>query len=112
MYITSRLALMGGQRKPGVLLRRKLRAPGYGSKSVNIKAWVKVQDVHAWIQSGDRGSRAASYSGENIGFLSNTGLDPMKFSKFSKLRQASIQCWAIIGTPVKRNSNGVSLAGR
>ena len=25
---------------------------------------------------------------------------------------ASIQCWAIIGTPAKRHSNGVLLAGR
>ena len=26
--------------------------------------------------------------------------------------QASIQFWAIVGTPAKRNLNGVSLAGR
>ena len=28
----------------------------------------------------------------------------------SKSYQASVQCWAIIGTPAKRNLNGVSLA--
>ena len=41
---------------------------------------------------------------QNIGFLSNTGPDPLKNHK------ASIQCWAIIGTPAKRHLNGVSLA--
>ena len=45
---------------------------------------------------------------KNIGFLSNTGPDPLKKNSF----QVSIQCWAIIGTPAKRHFNGVSLAGR
>ena len=35
-------------------------------------------------------------SPKNIGFLSNTGPDPLK-------NQASIQCWAIISPPAKRN---------
>ena len=39
------------------------------------------------------------------GFLGNTGQDPMK-------NKASIQCWAIIVTPVKSHSNGVSLASQ
>ena len=43
----------------------------------------------------------------NIGFPSNTGPDPLKKSQGY---QASIQCWAIIGTPAKCHSNGVSLA--
>ena len=45
----------------------------------------------------------------NIGFLSNTGPDPLKKSQNF---QASIECWGIIGTPAKRHLNGVSLAGR
>ena len=40
---------------------------------------------------------------KNIGFLSNSGPDPLKIS---------IQCWAIISTPAKRHLNGVSLEGR
>ena len=43
---------------------------------------------------------------KNIGFLGNTGPDPLKNHK------ASIQFWAIIGMPAKRHLNGVSLAGR
>ena len=35
--------------------------------------------------------------------------DPLKISQS---HQASIQCWANIGTPAKRHLNGVSLAGR
>ena len=38
---------------------------------------------------------------QNIGFLSNTGPDPLKN-----------QCWALIGTPTKRHLKGVSLACR
>ena len=40
---------------------------------------------------------------KHIGFLSNTGLDPLK-------KQASIQCLDIIGPPAKRHFNGVLLA--
>ena len=36
---------------------------------------------------------------QNIGFSSNTGPDPLK----NHCYQASIQCWAIIGTPAKRH---------
>ena len=36
---------------------------------------------------------------QNIGFSSNTGPDPLKDSSY----QASIQCWAIIGTSAKRH---------
>ena len=32
---------------------------------------------------------------------------PLKSQRY----QSSIQCWAIIGPPAKRNLNGVSLAG-
>ena len=45
---------------------------------------------------------------KDIGFPSNTGLDPRKWQSY----QASIQCRVIIGTPANRNLNGVSLAGR
>ena len=40
-------------------------------------------------------------------YNSNTGPDPLK----SHNCQASIQCWAIIGSPTKSHLNGVSLAG-
>ena len=43
---------------------------------------------------------------KNVGFLSNTGPDPLKSQSY----QASIQCWATIGSPAKRHLNGVSLA--
>ena len=43
---------------------------------------------------------------KNIWYRSNTV--PEKSQSY----QASIQCWAIIGTPAKRHLNGVSLAGR
>ena len=56
---------------------------------------------------GDRGSGPPLKNHRNIGFLRNTGPDPEKSQSY----QASIQCWAIIGTPAKRNLNGVSLAG-
>ena len=46
---------------------------------------------------GDRTHRLNNH--KNIGFLGNTGSDPLKITK---LPLASIQCWA----------NGVSLAGR
>ena len=53
---------------------------------------------------GTGGSDPIHGNHKNIRSLSNTDLDPLK--------NHSIQCWAIIGTPVKRHFNGVSLAGR
>ena len=47
---------------------------------------------------GDRGSGPPLKNHKNIGFSSNTGPDPLKNRSY----QASIQCWAIIGTPAKR----------
>ena len=55
---------------------------------------------------GGQGVRTPPENNKNIGFLSNTGLDPLKNHK------TSIQCWAIIGPSAKRHLNGVSLAGR
>ena len=58
---------------------------------------------------GSRGGRGSGPPLENqncIGFLSNTGLDPLKNPIFD------IQYWAIIGKPVKRHLNGVSKASR
>ena len=46
---------------------------------------------------------------QNIGFLSKTVQDPLKNQQSY---QASIQFWAIIGTPAKCHLNGVLLAGR
>ena len=45
---------------------------------------------------------------QNIGFLSNTGPDPLLKSQSY---QSSIECWVTIGPPSKRHLNGVSLAG-
>ena len=56
---------------------------------------------------GERGPDPSEKS-QKIGFLSNTGPDPMKITKLP----SQIQCWAIIDTPTKRHLNGVSLAGR
>ena len=39
---------------------------------------------------------------KNIGFSSNTGPVPLKTRSY----EASIQCWAIIGTPAKRRFAG------
>ena len=49
---------------------------------------------------GGQGVRIPLKNHKNIGSLSNTGPDPLK------IYQASIQCWAIIGTPAKRHLNG------
>ena len=57
---------------------------------------------------GDRGPGPPGKS-QNIGFLSNTGPDPLKNHK-ATLYQASIHCRDIISTPAKRHLNGVSLA--
>ena len=57
---------------------------------------------------GSRGPPPENH--KNKGFLSNTGLDPLKNHKATN--PARIQCWAIIGSPAKHHLNGVSLAGR
>ena len=51
--------------------------------------------MHVRIQRGTGGPDPPPP--ENIGFSSNTGPDPPK----NHCYQASIQCWAIIGTPAK-----------
>ena len=64
---------------------------------------------HTWIQKGDRGFGPPLKKHKHLGFLSNTGPDPLKKSQSC---QARILCWTIIDTPAKRHVNGVSLAGR
>ena len=60
---------------------------------------------HARIQRReDMGSCASLKNHKNIGFLSNTGPDPLKNHSY----QARIQCSAIIGPPAKRHLNGFS----
>ena len=54
---------------------------------------------------GGQGSGLPLKNHKNIGFPSNIGPDPLKSQSY----QASIQCSAIIGTPVKHHLNGVSL---
>ena len=58
---------------------------------------------------------------KNIGFQSNTAPDPLTkiVSEYDQTIPQSqtadepgIHCWVIIGTPLKRHFNGVSLAGR
>ena len=63
---------------------------------------------HVRIQRGGTGGPDPLDNYKNIGFLSNTGPDPLKSQSY----QVSIQCWAIIGPPAKRHLNGVSLAGQ
>ena len=45
---------------------------------------------------------------KNLGFLVNTGPDPLKTTKL----QSQHSILAIISTPAKRHLNGVSLAGQ
>ena len=60
---------------------------------------------------GGRGPDPPSLANyKSIGFLSNSGPDPLKTAKLPI--QHSVLCWVIIGPPVKRHLNGVSLAGR
>ena len=68
---------------------------------------------HVLIQTGGGGGGTGCpdpplENYKNIGFLSNTGLDPLKSQSY----QSSIQCWAIIGPPVKCHLNGPLLVGR
>ena len=61
---------------------------------------------------GSRGGTEGSDPLENhkaIGFLINAGLDPMENPKSY---QNSIQCWATIGPPAKRQLNVVLLVGQ
>ena len=64
-------------------------------------------------RGGDRGSGPPLENHKNTGFSSNTGPNPgaLKIVKL-QMYQASFQFWAIIGTPAKRQLNGVSLADR
>ena len=51
---------------------------------------------------GDRGVRTLLKNHKKMGFLSNTGPDGSP-EKSQLSYQASIQCWAIMGTPVKHH---------
>ena len=57
---------------------------------------------------GGQGFRTPLKIHKNIGFLINTGPDPLQITCY----QACIQCRAIIGTPAKCHLNGISLVGR
>ena len=57
---------------------------------------------------GENGSRPPLENHKAIGFLSNTGPDPLENKKSY---QASIQCWAIIGSPAKRHLNALVVFG-
>ena len=61
-------------------------------------------------RGGTGGPTSPLENHKNIGFLSKSGPDPLE--KKSQSYQASIQCWAFIGTPAKRHLIGVSLADR
>ena len=65
--------------------------------------------THVRIQRGGQGVQTPPEKSQNIGFLSNFFLDPLKKSQ---RYQANIQCWVIISMPAKRHLNGVSLTGR
>ena len=68
----------------------------------------QVRIVTALGMGGSRGGQGIRKNHKNIGFPRNTGLDSLTKSQSY---QASIQCWAIIGTPAKCHLKGVSLAG-
>ena len=68
--------------------------------------------MHGSRGGGDRGPDPPPPPLKNykaIWFLSNTGPDHLENHKAAK---PSIQCWAIIGSPVKRHLNGFSLVDR
>ena len=56
---------------------------------------------------GVEGVQAPLKNHKKIGFLSNTGPDPLKNHKATEPSQ--IQCRAVTGTPAQRHLNGVSL---
>ena len=68
----------------------------------NITQWTSLREnvpTNVRIQRGGQGARTNPVKNhKNIVFSSNTGLDPLKNCSY----EASIQCWAIIGTPAKR----------
>ena len=55
-------------------------------------------------RGGGQGVRTTLKNHKNIGFSGNTGPDPLKNRSY----QASIQCWANIGTPAKRHLSSAS----
>ena len=83
--------------------------------SYTISPWLIVQVTHARIQreGGEAGGPVPpppqKKNEKNRGFISNTGLDPLKIHKATK---SDSECLAIIDTPAKRHLNGVALAGR
>ena len=70
-----------------------------------------IQNMKTWANpEGGKGIRPHPLKNhKNIGFLSNTGPDPLKYNKAT---EPAFNGWAIIGTPAKRLLNGVLLAGR
>ena len=65
--------------------------------------------AHGRIQrGGGAGVPDPPGKSQNIGFLCNTGPDPPKNQNAAK---PAFKFLAIIGTPVKRHLNGISLAG-
>ena len=65
--------------------------------------------AHADPEGGTGGPDPPLKNHKNIGFLSNTGPDPLKITKLS--RQHSMLAMSM-GTPAKRHLNEVLLAGR
>ena len=83
--------VFGGQRNKNINFRRS-------------KRWVDPEGGGG----GAVGLDPPPEKSQNIGFPSNINLDNLN----SQDNQASIQCWAIIGMPVKCHFNGASLADR
>ena len=67
------------------------------SQLVSVICWICLPCGDP--ECGTGGPDPPEKSHRNIGVSSNTGLDPLKNPSY----QASIQCWAIIGTPAKRH---------
>ena len=79
---------------------------------ISVTTHQKVFNFMRGSRGGNRGSGPPLKNHKNIGFLSNTGPDSLKFTKKSQSYQVSIQCWAISGTPANRHLNDVLLAGQ
>ena len=66
-------------------------------KTFVLRTW---SDPVCVCVGGGHGVRIPLKNHKNIGFLSNTGPDPLKNHKATK---PALKCWAIIGPPAKRH---------
>ena len=87
------------------------------TRAVGTYMYIACVKTMCGSRGGTWGSDPPLKNYKNIGFLGDTGPDPLKKHKATKPAfkvgpPAARQRNAIIGTPAKRHLNGVSLAGR